>query len=256
MYLRRVIGVFATLGLAVPGPAIAYLPRVPGPVPPTVLAGAAPLFPWPEALLQAQVDEPSTPSPTSPTSPPSRDDRDTVRPTSNEPLSDKATGAIVETIDRGMDLCERLPWDYRLDCLYHIIDRAAKRTPNSRDYAPVKQALSEAARDLDRLRDKHANNKGDRKGFRSADGRVSVPTLTPIKPESRAQVTRATDRIIEEAQTVLLRSAGDDPEELAQFTRVVQAVESSKLLLRSARRRRRHDRTASRPSGSDDRARA
>lgn len=162
-----------------------------------------------------------------------REDRDTSRASTPAPLSDARTAKIVGVINDGMDLCEHLPWDYRLDCLYHVIDRAAKATPAGVDYEPVKKALEKAAKRLDRVRRKHAAPDGDAKAFRAADG-TTTPPLMPVRREDRAAVIRETDAILEETQTILLRSAGDDAEELEQFTRVVQAVDSTKLLLRSA----------------------
>jgi len=227
--VRPAAGIALAGFIALPDPALAFVPRLP-PLPVLDLGRVQNYAELGlEELFDAQVDTGGGQD----RSEPSREDRDTSRSNVSAPLSDARTAKIVGIINDGMDLCEHLPWDYRLDCLYHVIDRAAKATPAGVDYEPVRKALEKAAKRLDRVRRKYTNSKADEKTFRAADG-TRTPPLQPVRPESRAAIIRETDAILEETQTVLLRSAGDDPEELEQFTRVVQAVDSTKLLLRSA----------------------
>lgn len=163
------------------------------------------------------------------------DDRDTVRNKKNKPkktpkpLTNDQTDDVVRSVARERDLCKRIDWDYRLDCLSQVVRKAREATPTSD--TDMTRSLKEAEAQLTQLKSRVISRNADPVRFRVAE-QTTAP-LRPVTTGDRTAVAREADRIIDEATTELLRSAADDQARLAQYTRVVAALDSTKVLLRS-----------------------
>jgi hypothetical protein len=57
--------------------------------------------------------------------------------------------------------------------------------------------------------------------------------LTPVNPARAAQVNQQASAILDQAQTVLLRSAEAAEERRSQYVQIAEALGSNKVLLRS-----------------------
>lgn len=148
-----------------------------------------------------------------------------------------ATDAIVESLTTATRFCASLPQDsYRVDCLSERLEAAARALPQTGDYADARDTLLTASRKLNRLaRD---NAAPDLPRIRaSAGGQAAITTtrpLVPVSPARQAGINTQAEAVIDEAATILLR-ASDRPDEMAaQYRRISAAVDSNKVLLRSA----------------------
>lgn len=159
-------------------------------------------------------------------------DRDTVRNKKKKPkpLTNTQTDDVVRSVARERDICRRIEWDYRLDCLSQVVRKAREATPQSD--TDMTRSLKEAETRLTRLKSRVIAKDADAVRFKVPEG--TTAPLRPVTTGDRAAVAREADRIIDEATTELLRSAADDEARLAQYTRVVAALDSTKVLLRSA----------------------
>lgn len=151
--------------------------------------------------------------------------------------STAATDAIVESLTTATRFCASLPQDaYRVDCLSERLEAAARALPQTGDYAEARDTLLTASRKLNRLaRD---NAAPDLPRIRaSAGGDTAITTtrpLVPVNPARQAEINAQAAAVIDEAATVLLRSSDRPDEMAAHYRRISVAVDSNKVLLRSA----------------------
>lgn len=122
---------------------------------------------------------------------------------------------------------------YEIDCLRDQYEQMRRWLPSAASYAPLRQALWQAERELDAVVRANATP-------RAAPG-VAPPRGNPTGLRASRALTQATGAaaanaaraVIDRTSTVLLRSAtAGDPRRLA-FQRVAQAIDSNKVLLRS-----------------------
>lgn len=150
-------------------------------------------------------------------------------------LSDPLTEDIAVWVKSASDFCERLPWEYRIDCLADQFHKLARSLPSSGPYAPVRRALFEAAEDLrDLAEDNRDPEKPEVMARLSTGGARASRPLVPVSTARREEVIRKAEAIIEEASTVLLRSAENSENRMLHYSQVAKAIDSSKVLLRSA----------------------
>ena len=139
-------------------------------------------------------------------------------------LSARTTNALIHQLRGDFQRCFRLEKNYRYDCYDDAYFRGARKLRQNPDYAPVEEALDEVGRKIRAIVEENADPSMPplRKGFNTYR-----PIKTEALPASKARVVEA----IEEAQTVLLRAPDDNGE---HFQRIAAALESNKVLLRSA----------------------
>lgn len=138
-------------------------------------------------------------------------------------LSNSVTNGLIRQLKRDFKKCFRLEKVYRYDCYDDAYLRGAARLAGKPAYATAQKALTDVGRDITGIVESNLdpNGRAIRKGG---------ATFRPIKPEALPQAKQAVIRSIDEAQTLLLRSA-DGGE---HFSRIAAAFESNKVLLRSA----------------------
>ncbi len=156
------------------------------------------------------------------------------------PVGPKPTPEVTKEISKALEdtgeFCGWLPANVRIDCVADRMRTVARGLPRGGDYAVVRQALEKGARDLAAI--SRANDSGgDRKRFsvKPPDGSARRPTapLREVSPDRIAEASAAAARVIEETQTVLLRSAENSRTRMAAFQEIAAALDSSKVLLRS-----------------------
>ena len=153
------------------------------------------------------------------------------------PATTAQTTIIVNLIRESEQICDFMSVEYRVSCFAETYRQLAEEIPSNGDYAEARDVLLDTARKLDTL---VRNNVDRQKPALTArirrEGGASVPT-PPIRAVQEARVTelnRQASNIIEEAETVLLRSASSDATRAIHYQRIAAAVGSNKVLLRSS----------------------
>lgn len=139
-------------------------------------------------------------------------------------LSSQTTNALIYQMRKDFKRCFELEKNYRYDCYDEAYYRTARKISRNPAYDPVEDVMNEVGRKITAIVD--ANQDPNlpvlRKGFN---------TYRPIKTEALPASKEKVAQAIEEARTILLRTpenGGDN------FQRIAAALESNKVLLRSA----------------------
>jgi hypothetical protein len=139
-------------------------------------------------------------------------------------LSNSTTRSVVNVLSRGGDRCREQPTVYRYDCYRWVYKRAANQLDGNGAYSEAEDALRRVERRLEAV---VAQNRDTSQPAR----RRAFETYTPVKPASIPRVKREAVRAMAEAETTLLRSPANKQE---HYARIAEAVNSNKVLLRSA----------------------
>jgi len=144
--------------------------------------------------------------------------------TSSAKLSASTTSSVTRTLDQGGRVCGDLPRVYRCDCFRQTYARAASRISGNPAYRDAHKALTQVERTLAQALQKNQDPSlpKSRRGF---------ATYKPIKASAVPRVTRQAEQAMSKAQTTLLRSPSNKRE---HYARIAEAVNSTKVLLRSA----------------------
>lgn len=149
--------------------------------------------------------------------------------------SPAAAGAVVSGISAAKKFCSDLgDSSFRVDCLAERLALVADTIPKDSDYAEVSAVLKDTASQLEGLAKSNRDpQRGRAHATRSGtDERTSRP-LTPVAPAAAATVNQQAIAILENTETVLLRSAESSAEKRNQYAQIAQAVGSNKVLLRA-----------------------
>ena len=134
---------------------------------------------------------------------------------------------IVNRILKDAQRCERFPWVYRYDCLQWVFKDASKvRTQNASQMREARQILARASTKMDAVVRANLDPV-------QPPSRIGNRQIRAVKQSSRAEVDAATREIVQETETLLLRS-GDTQQKQAEYTKIAEAVSSTEILLRSA----------------------
>lgn len=153
-------------------------------------------------------------------------------------FTDERTKEIIDQIAKATRTCgaDQIERRYRVDCLRYELWRISQALPKTGDYAPVQAALAKAARDLDRIAERYADPAAP--GVRASIGgkplAPQTPPLNAVRREDEDRAIREAERVIEEAQTILLRSSAQSQARSVAFQDIATALDSTKVLLRSA----------------------
>jgi hypothetical protein len=123
----------------------------------------------------------------------------------------------------------------QVDCLSERLEAAADGIPEDTDYDEVRSVLKDTSGRLKRLARQNRDPERNRVTVSSAADpaeRTARP-LTPVRASVQAAVNLEATRILEEAATVLLRSAETARERQTQYAQIAAAIDSNKVLLRS-----------------------
>lgn len=148
------------------------------------------------------------------------------------------TSVVVNGIAAARKFCGDLGDEaYVVDCLAERLGVIAQEIPADSDYTDVQVALKATSDKLAELA--RQNRDSDLPRARAARQGSAAPErttrpLTPVSRASTAQVNQQAIAILDETETLLLRSAESSSEKLAQYSRIAEAVGSNKVLLRAA----------------------
>lgn len=147
------------------------------------------------------------------------------------------TTVIIRRLDESEQICETMGDEYRPACFAATYRQLAEDIPANGDYAEAREVLLDTARKLDNLvrsnvdRQKPALTARVR---RQGGSSAPTPPMRAVREARVAEVTRQAANILEEAETVLLRSASSDATRAIHYQRIAAAVGSNKVLLRSS----------------------
>ncbi len=146
------------------------------------------------------------------------------------------TDRIVSEISAAAQFCGSLAeTSYLVDCLGERLEVIGEALPDG-DYAEARKAIAAAGKKLEALA--RANRDPEQPRGRAVstgpDRQATSRPLTPVRPAAQAAVNRQALAILEEAETVLLRSAENSTRRMAHYQRISEAIGSNKVLLRSA----------------------
>lgn len=152
-------------------------------------------------------------------------------------LRDGDTFLIVKELGNATSFCGSLDDAYSVDCLANQYEQIAKTLPNRGDYVPIKKQLISAAEELAAL----ARENQDpvlpvirpKSKSKSPKGKTTR-ALVPVRKARIAAVKKAAVKVLEETQTILLRSAENSRRRKISYTKISAAIGSNKVLLRSA----------------------
>ncbi len=147
------------------------------------------------------------------------------------------TDVVTGNIAAAQKFCAELDNDsYKVDCLAERLGQISDEIPRDSDYEEVKKILKDTSKQLEDLARKNRDTTLPR-GRAVSPSNPDVSTtrpLTPIRPESVPSVNAQASQILGNTETLLLRSAASSESKALQYTRIAEAIGSSKVLLRSA----------------------
>ncbi len=141
-------------------------------------------------------------------------------------VADKSTAKITKPLKGAASECRTVKEEYLASCLAGAFRAAAKAVKSSQpDYRDARKILTDAAKKLEGLQKANADKSVPKK--RSKNG-----TYRAVKKEAVTGVKKSALKIVQEAETMLIRSSGSGKRQL-HYQRISQAVGSPKVLLRS-----------------------
>jgi hypothetical protein len=126
--------------------------------------------------------------------------------------------------------------EYQIDCLSDQLSQIAETIPDEPDFAPARQIIRDTSRKLAGVaRSKPSTTR--RPARLSAGGAAPASSSRPIRPierEALPQAVEEAEQILEEAETLLLRSAESSERRKVAYEQMAEAIDSTKILLRSS----------------------
>ena len=138
-------------------------------------------------------------------------------------LSNATTNRLVRTLERGIRLCRSLDSVYRYDCYRQNYKTAADRLEGNVAYSVPLEALRDIERSLQTVVTLNADPT-------AAVVRKGGGTFRAVTPTSTARAKETFRRSLDDAATMLLRSAEANGD---HFARIAQVLDSDKVLLRA-----------------------
>ena len=139
-------------------------------------------------------------------------------------LSNATTNKIARTLTRGAAACQRLDKVYRYDCYRQTYQQAAQQMNGMRAYAGAQAIINEVTQSLERTIARNADPAAPRV-------RKGLQTYRAIQPAALPRAKADFITALEKAETRLLRSPEDSR---AHYARIAEAINTNKVLLRSA----------------------
>ncbi|MFT4962472.1 MAG: hypothetical protein ACI92Z_003571 [Paracoccaceae bacterium] len=151
-------------------------------------------------------------------------------------LNPQTTAAVVSSLNQATAFCSGLKsGEYVVDCLAERLETISRQYAGIQGYDKALQAIVDAAEQLNQIARDNRSSTQRRARFKSQTlgGPSTSRPLTPV--ESAKMNTAIADAlvVIEETETLLLRSADTSVEQAAQFQQIAEAIGSNKVLLRS-----------------------
>ena len=149
-----------------------------------------------------------------------------VTATATGGLTNARTAAITLKISATIDECRLIPEEYRADCLAQNLREASKIVKNN-GYRKLNAEISSAAQQISSIVAQNIDTSAPKL-------RLGKKTYRAVKKSALSAVNKKAAAVVAETSTVLLRSTGSSALKKVHFTRIAKAVNSTKVLLRSA----------------------
>ena len=140
---------------------------------------------------------------------------------------------ISKLILAGIAFCERVQRvEYRVDCFADQLDQVAANTPNDADFGQARSIIANAANDLAAIAEVRASDNLPPIRLRTSSAR-SIRDLGAIDSAQLPAAFSEAERVLEQAETLLLRSSEGSLRRQLAYTEISEALGSAKVLLRS-----------------------
>ncbi|WP_019296674.1 MULTISPECIES: hypothetical protein [unclassified Leisingera] len=158
----------------------------------------------------------------------------TAAPVGPASVTNSVTTAVVAQISTASAACEAVGTAYRTDCLAKELKALVKNLPAQGEYAAAREALVTASDELAKLSRQNRDYRQPRLQITvPSDSETKRRPVAAVKQESVAETNAKALAILEDTTTVLLRSAEGNSDVALHYQRIAQALNSSKVLLRS-----------------------
>lgn len=159
------------------------------------------------------------------------------RPSSPSPAAEPATTAtIVAALNSANGYCGLVePGEYVIDCLAERLDDIRSQLEGQEEFDELRAVLETTSQKLNEIARQNRSATLAPARF-STQGQTPVATTRRLVPVAADRLDTAVSQaiaVIEEAETLLLRSAEQSAERAIQFQRIAAAIGSNKVLLRS-----------------------
>jgi len=139
-------------------------------------------------------------------------------------LNDSLTNRVSKMLTKGVRGCwDKLDKPYRYDCYRDVYQSSARLLEGNPAYDGARKALLDVEASLTRTIQKNADPAAPR-------ARRGLKSFQAIRPEALPSAKQDFVKALDSGYTQLLRS----PSSGTHYTRIAQALETNKLLLRSA----------------------
>jgi len=139
-------------------------------------------------------------------------------------FSDVTTTRVAQALTQGVANCHNnLPWVYRYDCYRKTYADVVRDLRYNRDYEPARKILADVERTLGGTIGKYADPS-------APPARQGLNSYNAIRKDALPAAKQEFVAALQEAETRLLRT----PDQSAHFQRIAAALETNKVLLRSA----------------------
>ncbi|MEW2912596.1 hypothetical protein [Leisingera sp. JC11] len=158
----------------------------------------------------------------------------TSAPVGPASVTNSVTSTVVAQISTSSAACEAVGAAYRTDCLAKELKALVKKLPAHGEYAVAREALATASDELTSLSRQNRDYSQPRLRITvQADSETVRRPVSAVKQERVAETNAKALAVLEETTTVLLRSAEGNNDVALHYQRIAQALNSSKVLLRS-----------------------
>jgi hypothetical protein len=147
------------------------------------------------------------------------------------------TSVVVSRIEQIGGTCTNYTEGERIDCLSLEYSRIAQTLPSTGDYDDMRSAISIAAAELRAIAMANADPAAApvRRTVNTPKGpRTSVRPITAVAPARVGAANAQAEAVLDRLTTKLLRSASSSASKRVHYERAVDAINSTKVLLRSA----------------------
>ncbi len=150
-------------------------------------------------------------------------------------FSDGNTAAIVRALNEVRAECGSIPAEYRIDCLGQGLQWASRRV-NNPDYRRANGILNQAGRQLRTIARRNADSsKPDLSANTSDNAAWKTPRkYKAVRRDRLASAVSEARSVIDNAVAKLLRAAESSDKRRVHYTKIANALASTKSLLRSS----------------------
>ena len=166
------------------------------------------------------------------------EDRGKSSGVSGASLNRGTTNTLVKIINGANSTCgsDRMPIEYRIDCLRIYYGWVADQLPDRGDYAPIRKAMRQAEAKLDRIVRANLDTQAPRiepnEGYKPNAKRL--PPVRAVKKSAAKKAAKQAEAVVQETELLIIRSGEDPARRTPHFTAVADAVDDNLVILRSA----------------------